>query len=247
MSLHTVRMPLPRLVVRGQNNTFRIRVLHDGQLDQVVSGTYSLYDGDGNLVWSGAVTTPGNEAQVTVPGAATTGKEFSTEWREEWALVCSHTEPVSFRFDAYLVRRELPNVVADDDLLQRHSDLLQMLPVGVTTCFEYIESAWVDEVARLIADGTYPHKIVQPWALRRVIVASTLATLFRDFSTRLEGTDKFSELAAYYAQEASQARDELQFKVDEKEDGSTSTYAQPARPVVFLSSSPRMGWRGLTE
>ena len=247
MSLHTVRMPLPRFVVRGQNNTFKIRVLDDGAHDQVTAGTYSLFDGDGKLVWSGAITTPGNDAQVTVPGAATTGKEFSTEWREEWALTCLHSEPVSFRFDAFLVRRELPNVVTDADLLQRHSDLIEMLPTGVTSCFDYINSAWVDEVARLIADGTYPQKIVQPWALRRVIVASTLSVLFRDFSTRLEGSDKFAELAAYYAQEASQARDELQFKVDEREDGSTSAHAQPGSPVVFLSSSPRMGWRGLTE
>lgn len=242
-------LALPRLLERGQDEIVTLTVYRGASPVRPTSGTYTLTNESGETVSSGAVSVDSaGVASYTVAGASTTSRDYSDRWLEEWALVIDgKTERI--QCDAMNVRRKLYNVVTQDTLKKLHPQIVAELLGPESPDF----SAQIDEAFEtferdLIEKGNRPNLILSPWSARACVLALTLAILFRDAVTNANGeSDRFRDLASSYRKEYESRFPKLTYRVDESEDGIVSDRRPAAAPVVFLSSTPRAGRRGLAE
>lgn len=245
------RILLPRLFERGQAETPTL-VVYSGAspaIPTAAGSTYTLTDGDGNTVVSGAVSVSSEGvASFAVGGAFTTALEYSDRWLEEWALVFSGVTH-RIRSDAMLVRRKLYNVVTQIDLLRLHPQLVaEQLPPELEDFTGQIEEAFEEFNRALIEKGNRPHLILSPWSARGCVAALALSYVYRDAMTNAAGdTDRFEKLAKFYADAYESKFPKLTYRVDEEQDGTVSERRPSASPVIFLSSTPRAGRSGLSD
>jgi hypothetical protein len=245
-TLYSCRFITPERVERGRDNLLKCPVYRDAALVAPASGTVSIWDAAGTaIVSAAAVTVASSVATYTLANATTTALALAEGWRFEWSLTfASPAETHVFRTDGALVRRRLYPVVTDADLVRLHSDLLAsstdaIVPTG-WDAQDYLDEAWAEIDAKLVAAGNYPNLVMSPSALRAAHMYMTLAAIFRDLSTSAhEG--KYATLAEHYDARATDAWSRLTFRYDSDDDGNAdaANKRKAATATVWLSGGRR--------
>lgn len=242
-------LALPRLLERGQDETVTLTVYRGASPVRPTGGTYTLTDESGETVTSGAVSVDSaGVASFAVSGASTLTLAYSDRWLEEWALTIDGKSE-RIQCDAMNVRRKLYNVVTQDTLKRLHPQIVAELLAPESADFSpQLDEAFEQFERDLIEKGNRPNLILSPWSARACVIALTLAYLFRDAITNANGeSDRFRDLASHYQKQYDARFPKLTYRIDESEDGIVSDRKPSAQPVVFLSSTPRAGRRGLAE
>ena len=238
---YQVRWLQPAYLERARDSYLDLEVYDDGALAAPSSGTISIYNQAGTAIVDGAsVTITGSKANYTLAAATVAAESFGDSWRVEWSLVMPDTETHLFRQDAALVRVRLAPVIADADLLARHSDLNAYLPSSSSTGWEvWILEAWREVVARLEMKGRRPYLVISPEALRPVHLFTALAIICRDLSGGGDEDNKWARLAEHYGHDAESAWASLNFIYDEDDSGAEDSSGRTSgTPSVWLARSP---------
>ena len=242
-------LTLPRLLERGQDEVVSLTVYRGASPARPTSGTYTLTNENGETVTSGAVSVDSvGVASFTVSGAFTLTRDYSDRWLEEWALTID-AKVERIQCDAMCVRRKLYNVVTQETLKRFHPQIVTELLGPESADFSpQLDEAFEQFERDLIEKGNRPNLILSPWSARSCVAALALAYLFRDATTNANGeTDRFRDLASHYQKQYETSFPKLVYRIDENEGGIVSDRRPAAVPVVFLSSTPFAGRRGLAE
>ena len=244
------RFRLPRVFERGVDAVPTL-VVYSGAAPVAVTeagSTYTVTDADGAEVFSGPVSVGmDNVVSAAVAGAFTADRDYSDRWIEEWALVIDGATH-RFACDAINARRKLYNVVTQDDLKRRHPQIVaENLAPELADFSGQIEEAFEELERELIERGNRPNLIVSPWSCRACVLALALSFVFRDAITNANGeSDRFRDLAKFYADEYAARFPKLTYAADANQDGKIGKVRPAASPVVFLSATPRATRQGLT-
>jgi hypothetical protein len=218
-TVYTARFRSTETIERGRTQVLTCPTSRAGATATPTSGTVSIYRPDGSaLVAAQVVTIPvASVAQYTLSGGTTTAEALGEGWLVEWALVMPDTVTHTFRNDAALCRRTLYPVISQDDLTQRHSDLPALL--GSAASYQpYIDEAFATLANRLIAAGRRPYLVIQPSALRDVLLMLTLHLVFLDYSTSAGDGGRWQALAEHYRVQYEAAWGQLRFTYDEADE-----------------------------
>jgi hypothetical protein len=220
---------LPRFLERAKAATVTL-TLREGEYGVAVSsGTYTLLDGDRTSIQTGAVTVTAVQGVVSFAVlAASVTVDPADDWQEEWAITTSAGEVHTFRRDVFVCRRLLYPVVSEAMLVRRVSDLLTICPDPTP----HLEEAWDDVQTRLIESGRLPYLTFNAWALKRLLLATTLAYIYRNAATYFENGGRYAMEAEAYRKEADAAFAELRLEIDasenlEREDAETNHAGTP--------------------
>lgn len=240
---HTVRLPLPDLIVRGRSHTVYAPVYLSGALVAPTSPTVSLYDPSNTAIVSAAsATVTASVAGYTFAAGDLTAYALGEGWRLEWVLPVSG-ETLYPRNEAALVRNGLWPVISDVDITREVHALNPSgsHPITTETTFQdYIDSAWTKIQRRLIRLGNRPNLIMEPSALADLHLSLTLAIIFRDQRSRLNTA--WADIAEKHQAEYEAAWSELNPHYDVGDDGQADTERRPVQPTVWLSGG-RSGLR----
>ncbi len=196
---YTARFVGPDELERGIANTIRCPVYRSGSLVAPSGGTVTIKNASNIVVVNAAtVTVTGSIATYTVSAGTLSAESYSSNWIVEWALTISG-ETFNARNDAVLVYRALWPVITDADLLRVHTDIARLLPSTESSAQDYIDEAWAQTKARLLASGQRPELIMSPSALRPYHLALTLAIFWGDLGTE-PGSAEWNRSEMYRAQ-----------------------------------------------
>ena len=238
---HTVRFPLPDLIVRGRDHVLSAPIYLDGALVTTTAATVTVYDASGSVVVTAAAT-PGTTTTYTVLAATTTSLTLSERWRVEWAL--THAGGVIYaRNDAALVRSGLYPVISDVDVYRRIAALDPSGTAPITSRTDYqdeLDEAWTELMLRLINRGNRPNLIMEPSALRQAHLYLTLAIIFEgQLSSRLDSA--YDEKAMRFRAEYERAYNELSPRYDVADAGQADTKRRGG-PTVWLNGGRGTSW-----
>jgi hypothetical protein len=236
----TASFYLPRFIQVAKAVTVDEYIKEDGAVASMASAKYNLYDENSNLIVDGAAATlnplTGNLSYAIPLSVLPDTLTLSEDWLEEWVVTMTDGRIETIRREASLVLRLLYALVTDADLLERHSDLNNMLPEGVTNWQKYIVAAWKKINAKLLTGGKRPYLILSSWALRELHVCMTLELIFTDLMTySAGGPGKYSDLATKYQRCVKAEWDGMQLTYDYGETGvPADAIDAPTEPVVYL-------------
>jgi hypothetical protein len=234
---HTARLPLPDFLVQGDDNVLTCPIYRTGVLVAPASATVSVFDASNTaIVDSESATITGSVATYEVAGAVTASLSRSMGWRVEWVITLDDGTVLRPRNDAALVRSLLQPVVTDSDLVRRVPALDPTSPrriAGPDGYQPFLDEAWVEIVQRLISQGSFPHRVLNPSALRPVHMYLTLSLIFEDAANRLQAA--FQERADYYREQYRAAFDALTLVYDTDDDGAADQRSRPAASTIWLT------------
>lgn len=237
----TARFLTADYLVQGQDNPLSCPLWRDGALvaPTQAGSTVTVYDTANQVVVTAAVVVAGNIATYTLPAALVpTSLSRGMGWRVVWSLVIAGVTPSPFPFrnNAGLVRSPLSPMITDADLFRKESGLnpAGTAPISSLTDYQdFIDEAWVEIHGLLVGKGSLPHLVMEPSALRSVLLNLTLHGIFEDFRTRLNETWK--EKAVDYHAKFEKAWDGLTFEYDRSDSGqSDGRRKKSASLPVFL-------------
>lgn len=242
---YRVNLSLPRTAEIGRSNVLTLPIVDDAGATQTPGSGSTLTVRLGTLVLLDEVAVPAAApAAYTMTAGTTTGQAPSAEYQEIWTLAGLGT----FTWSGFLVRYAYYPTVTETHLLQRHPELLDLLPAGETTAEKYLIAA-ADQVQKaLMKRGRRPWLVVDSWALHDAELYYALHLWAQDARMRTAGapSNTYRELAAEYLQGF---KDELgpngvQFRYDDDEDGvvSADQVETPVASGVVLTGGPRR-WR----
>ena len=215
-TVYTARFRSTETLERGRTQTITCPTSRAGATATPTSGTVTIYRPDQSVLVTGAVTVA-SIATFSLTGATTTAEALGEGFLIEWVLVMPDAVTHTFRQDAAVCRRTLYNVVSQDDLTQRHSDLPALL--GAAASYQaYIDEAFFTICNRLIGAGRRPYLVIQPSALRECHLMLALHLVFIDYSTSAGDGGRWQALAAHYLMGYEQAYGQLRFSYDESDD-----------------------------
>lgn len=213
-------LPGSGYIERARDTDLRLEVYDDGALAAPSSGTVTVYNASNEKVVDGAaVSVVSDVATYTVGAAAVASESFGPGWRIEWSLVMPDTETHLYRQEASLVRVRLSLPISDLDLTERHSDLADHLPSGVSDFEDYLLVAWRDLLSRLEGLGRRPYLVMDSSALRPVLTFMALEVVCRDFAASGDPENTWWALAEHYRERGREAWADLNFTYDEDDDG----------------------------
>ena len=215
-TVYTARFRSTETLERGRTQTISCPTSRAGATATPTSGTVTIYRPDGTVLVTASVTVA-SIATYSLTGATTTAEALGEGFLIEWALLMPDGVTHTFRQDAAVCRRTLYNVVSQDDLTQRHSDLPSLL--GAAASYQpYIDEAFFTICNRLIGAGRRPYLVIQPSALRECHLMLALHLVFIDYSTSAGDGGRWQALAAHYLMGYEQAYGQLRFSYDEADD-----------------------------
>lgn len=241
------RLLLPDYIVRQQDTEVSCPLWLDGELVAPDSGTCTVTDAAGATISGGDVVVTNGVATYTVPAAnVPAALTFTTGWSVTWVLVVdgvTHT----FRSKAYLVRSPLHPVVTDSDLWRRLPEINPSNADSITARTDFADfrdEAWVVLINRISQQGSLPHLIAEPTALREPHLLLTLSFIMESFATQNE--PRYIEAAAMYRDRYETEFSRLQFSYDEDQDGNIDSEERRAgTSSIWLGASPsRRRWGG---
>jgi hypothetical protein len=239
---HTVRLPLPDMIVRDRAHTIAAPVYVDGTTAVTpASWSVAVYDPSNTSVETG--TGSSSAASHTIGSGDLSSYALGDGWRVEWVITLSDGTVLTPRNDAMLVRCGLWPVVGDVDLIRRWPALDPSGTAKITSSADYqdfLDEAWTEIQLRLIADGRRPYLVMEPSALRRVHLYLAAALIFENEATRMNAAwaDRAMQCRADYER----AWSELDPRTD-PDDSGRADGRQSASPPVFLSGGRRSAWR----
>lgn len=235
----------PSFIEREKTITLEMPVYEDGPSPvSPISGTFNLYDQNKTIIVTGPVVITNNIATFTIQSTSLPSTlSLSDLWQEEWVLTMS-SGVETIRRDAFLVLRSLYNVVNEAMLRRRVTDLASLKPSNIESFQGYIDEAFSDIQNKLIQAGKRPYLILNSYALKDVLVSTTLQYMFEDFETYMaEG--RFSQRAEDYKKAAILAWDSLKLEYDDSENNKrgAATTSEPVVSVIYTNSPPNWAYR----
>lgn len=222
---YTARLPLPDLIVQGQDHTLKCPIYRDGALVPPTEGTVAVYDAAGASVLSATITVVDGEesfgvASCVVPGTLTAGLQRAVGWRVEWTLTLHDGTVITPRNVAALVKTHLFPVITDQDIIDRAPTLTPRSNqrLSKSTTYQWaIDASWVEIQQYLWDRGNRPNLIVAPHSLRSIHLYKALELIYSDMSTTQ--ADAYHAQAERYRELYREARESLRLPYDEDDDG----------------------------
>lgn len=244
---HTVRLPLPDLIVRGASHTLYAPVYLDGKLVAPASATVSVYNRANTAVISAqSATVSSRIATYTIAADTLASYDYEEAWRVEWTITLQDATVLYPRNDAALVRRGLWPVVTDVDIIRRVPSLDAAKGVSPRPDYQsFLDEAWTEIQLYLIGRGNRPNLVLEPSALRGPHLSLTLALVYEDLRTRLNDNyaqDQRVQLSEFYATEAKRYRDAFDAWMSgfspryDSTDSGQADLDRRAMPTVWLNS-----------
>ncbi len=239
---HTVRLPLPDMLVRARDTVIQAPVYLDGTT-AVTPSSWSVTVYDGSNTSRATASGSSSAASTTIAAASVPATlALASDWRVEWVITLSGGTVLTPRNDAALVRSGLWPVIGDVDLARRVPSLTAGASNSITTASDfqdYLDEAWTEINLRLIAKGNRPNLIMEPSALRSVHLYLALALIFEDQQTRLN--EAWSLHAQSYRAEYQRAWDELNPRYATGDEEQADTRRRAMQPTVWLNG-PGSRW-----
>jgi hypothetical protein len=245
---HTVRFPLPDLIVRGRAHTLRAPVYLSGELVAPSSATVSVYDASGVAQVSAAADTITSSVATYTIGAGTLSASALGEgWSVEWVITLSTGAILLPVNSAALVRCALYPVITDDDLIRRCPELDPDGAAPITSAMSFqdaIDEAWTEINLRLISKGSRPNLVREPSAFRQCHLFLALALRYEGEQTRLSAA--YGEKAAHYRALYEAAWSELNPQYSSGDDLQADARRRSMTPTIWLGGgagrTTRTGW-----
>jgi hypothetical protein len=201
----------------------------------VTSATFYLYDTGGNaIVDAQAASVAGGTVSGTVSAGDTSSMGLGPAYLVRFDVLIGG-KTYRFNNDACLCVARLYPPIGQTDLVNRHSDVTNLLASGVTSCQQYIDDAWSDITNRMYSEQSYFWRLRTPSAFRNVMFARSLALIFRDYATLLNAGDRYMQLSDYYEQQYERAYSKLRSRIDSDEDNQLSGRQQSVPSVTYLT------------
>jgi len=234
-TLYSARFRGPTLIEHNKSQTVSLDIEQAGSSPTLTSGTFYLYDAGGSaIVDAQAATIAGGTISGTVASSDTSGKTLGPSWLVRFDVIIGG-KTYRFNNDACLCVARLYPPIGQTDLVNRHSDVANLLASGVTSCQQYIDDAWSDITNRMYSEQVYFWRLRTPSAFRNVMFARSLALIFRDYATLLNAGDRYMQLSDYYEQQYERAYSKLRSRIDSDEDNQLSARQQSIPAVTYLS------------
>lgn len=237
----TFRVRAPEVYERGASHTSRLEARIGGSLVTPSSGTFTLYDEGGTVVYTAAVSISSSVATVTVPGASLPSSlAFGDGYHEEWALVVSGST-VTGRREAYMSRKALHCPITQADLEAVHPRLATTMGNAASSLQGFIDEAWADTLVQLVAVGQWPEAVVEPTQLRVFVRELSLYYVFRSLLTGSGASgDRYQGLSDEHRGRAEAAWGSVRFRQDFDQDGVADSEARKSAGggVVSRNAAP---------
>jgi hypothetical protein len=240
-TLYSARFSGPTLIERDKAQTVTVSIERDGSDPTISSATFTLYDPGGNKVIDGTVATiSGGDISGAIGGTDLDGKSYGLGWLVQFDATIGGNV---YRFlnDAALCLARLYPPVGHTDLVNRHSDVANLLAAGVTSLQQYIDDAWADITGRLYSDSVPFFRLRTPSAFRAAMFSRSFTLIFRDYSTLLDPGDRYAELADRYDAQFEEDISKIRSKMDTGEDNTLTASNLSTATVIQLTSSRRNG------
>jgi|FLOH01.1.fsa_nt_gi hypothetical protein len=237
---YSFRFPGPDSIEQGKGLTLYVEARTGGAIatPTVAGSTCTVYDGNGDVVKTGAIVIADGYATFALLAGDTSALSLGMGWRVEWVLVMPDGRTYTASNPAALVRRALHPVLSDLDLTDRYADLDRYLSPSETSWQGQITTAWQEIARRLFLDAKRPWLIMEPSALLDVHRDLTLALIFADIGSTQRSTERdWRQMAADHraAYEAGWKR--LSFTYDESDTGAqASAPRRSASPIIVLGA-----------
>jgi len=227
------------LLERGKAQTVSVSIERSGSAPTITSATFSLMNPAGEaLIDAQTATVAGGVVSYVLPDSTLTNEEYGLRWLVLFEAVIGGVS-YSFYNDAAVCKTQIFPPITPTDLSDRHGDLSNLLPTGVTSTQAYIDAAWIELTSWLYSEAVPFWTLRTVSALREPLIFGALALCFRDFSTLLDSADRYTELAELYETRTHKARQRLRGYFDRGEDDSVSATQNPASAIIMLSSRRR--------
>lgn len=239
---------LPRMILRGQDQTLDISWFVENSLITTITGaTLTLKQGSRVLLDAVPATTLGaggvsatyDLTAAQVPDTLS----FSDTMLEIWTLtgtVFGTPAEVTTRRSGHLVRTILYPLINDADLISRHRRIEDIRPPGITNFAQYRDLAWEVLNRDLIKKGRRPELILDSYSLVDMHVYKSLELIFRDAITFV-GDGRYNDLADMYNDAYREEFENVQFRYDRNENEAIEDdEREAASPSIWLSE-PGLG------
>ena len=223
------RLPLPHFIERNRDTVVSCPLYEDGELASPPSCTVVVTDENGDTMSSGSGVVVGGVMVYTIAGTDTADESLSDSWSVVWSF--DGLSPMQNL--AYLVRRVLPCMVVSADLIRAHRSLGTQNYTSTTDWSETIAEAWVIVQNRLMAEGRRPELVVEPSALRGVVLSKSLELAFRSLGTYTESSPMLQAEADRYRSDYAEQWSQLRLRYDADEDGSPSPSSEAGSTTSF--------------
>lgn len=242
---HTVRFPLPDLIVKGRDHTIKAPVYLGGSIVRPDSATVSVYNAANEAVVDAQAASIASDdvAEYTIGSASTTSRQVELGWRVEWVItLAAAVAPdgiILARNDAALVLHPWTPTITDTDLGRRLPAIDPSHATRVhtdTTLQDFIDEASTEIQLRLIDQGNRPNLILTPSALRQVHMYLAIALVLEDLA--IGAPDTYGLAAARYRESYRMAWSELRFLYDADDDGQADDgdeVRQAAQKTIWLA------------
>jgi hypothetical protein len=240
-TLYSARFLGPTLIERDKAQTITVALERDGSDPTISSATFTLYDPGGTKVIDGtAATISGGDISGAIGGTDLDGKSYGLGWLVQFDATIGGNV---YRFlnDAALCLARLYPPVGHTDLVNRHSDVANLLATGVTSLQQYIDDAWADITGRLYSDSVPFFRLRTPSAFRAAMFSRSFTLIFRDYSTLLDPGDRYAELADRYDAQFEEDIGKIRSKMDTGEDNTLTSNNLSTASVIQLTTSRRSG------
>lgn len=247
----------PDFLEKGIAQTVTITIEDGGQIKVPTVGTYTLLDSTGTAV-SGldgvsATSLAGGLVTYDLGTGALSSEAFSDEYKSVWSLTIDGVVK-PFDVEALIVRRKPRSPLSLTSLRKRMSELEgdYNLPDGKTSWQDYIDTAFDDTVARLMAAGVSVHEITSWYGTLAYVYRVTLMGVSMDLMSTRSGASKWLTLWEVMGGPVEDPRSAefawttlTRFRMDRDQDGIPDVDgASEGKPGSFVESANEAEWRG---
>lgn len=243
---YLVGFEFPDCLERGRDNIVVCPVYLSGSLVAPSVYTVTLYDPTGAVVSSPVVALVGSIATATIPTSAIGTKDYGAGYRVEWTLTLGGVVR-TFTNEAAIVRKAFECCVNDQVLFDHHSDLRPLLSSSKNGSVQSaIWQAYVTFQNRMWENDQRPFLIFTTTAPREHLKWQALGNVFEGLAANASDNDGFQKQADKYFKRASDAFNDMKFKVDANQDGVVdSAVSQGPKGTTFLTDlRPGLPWPG---
>lgn len=240
---HSFSVRTTTVLARGMANTLRMVDEISGSAVSPVSGVFALIGPDGSTVSTGSTATAGGVTTYTIPsGDLPSSLPYGEGYREVWTLTYTGGAVHVATRPAVLCKYPLVCPVTQSGLHAVVPNLSDLMRGNTTSLQPFIDTAWIDIVNRMMADGVLPHTLVDVNQLEGHIKYAALANAFRAFAIGNPQNESWYRAAGDYDRRAEVAYNTLaRSRVDNDQDGQPdSSDRVSASPVLHLRGGN--GW-----
>ena len=244
--LYVARQEAQEQIVRGVDNILQQPMYDAGALvgPTAATSTCTVYDATNTVVATPTVSVVSTVARATLLAASTSSQSLSEGWRVDWSLTMPDGTQRLVPRDAVLCRKRLLPPATWADVFRREPSLdpsadSVIHKLTLAQLDPFLDEAWLQIEAKLIANGRRPWLVIGAQAFRETLICGVLSLVFQSFATRLKAA--YVEQARMYAEMRDRAWPDLRFAYDTNDDGAADGGSVPAKVgatgSVWLGSS----------